>query len=54
MKDWYISTYNSLLLVAVILFLIAFGTTGDVNIGTTISAYCLLIISVFMILILMN
>ena len=52
MKDWYVSTYNSLLLVAVILFLIAFGTTGDVNIGTTISAYCLLIISVFMILIL--
>ena len=52
MKDWYKSTYNSLLLVAVILFLIAFGSTGDVNIGTTISAYCLLTISVFMILIL--
>jgi hypothetical protein len=52
MKDWYKSTYNSLLLAAVILFLIAFGTTGDINIGTTISAYTLLILSVFMILIL--
>ena len=51
-KDWYKSTYNALLLVAVMLFLIAFGTTGDVNIGTTISAYSLLTISVFMILIL--
>ena len=50
-KDWYKSTYNSLLLVAVILFLIAFGTTGDVNIGTTISAYSLLTLCVFMILI---
>ena len=52
MKDWYKSTFNSLLLVAVMLFLIAFGTTGDVNIGTTITAYSLLILSVFMILIL--
>lgn len=52
MKDWYKSTYNSLLLAAVVLFLIAFGTTGDINIGTTISAYSLLILSVFMILIL--
>ena len=51
-KDWYKSTYNALLLVAVMLFLIAFGTTGDINIGTTISAYSLLTISVFMILIL--
>lgn len=51
-RDWYKSTYNSLLLTAVILFLIAFGTTGDINIGTTISAYCLLVLSVFMILIL--
>jgi hypothetical protein len=52
MKDWYKATYNSLLLAAVILFLISFGTTGDINIGTTISAYSLLILSVFMILIL--
>ena len=52
MRDWYKSTYNSLLFTAVLLFLIAFGTTGEVNIGTTISAYCLLIISIFMILVL--
>jgi len=52
MKDWYKSTYNALLLAAVILFLIAFGTTGDINIGTSISAYSLLILSVFMILVL--
>lgn len=52
LKNWYKSTYNALLIVSVILFLIAFGTTGDVNIGSTISAYSLLILSIFMILVL--
>ena len=52
LKNWYNSTYNALLIVSVMLFLIAFGTTGDVNIGTTISAYSLLVLSIFMILVL--
>ena len=52
LKNWYKSTYNALLIVSVMLFLIAFATTGDVNIGTTISAYSLLILSIFMILVL--
>jgi hypothetical protein len=52
LKNWYRSTYNALLIVSVMLFLIAFGTTGDVNIGTTISAYSLLVLSIFMILVL--
>ena len=52
MEDWYKSTYNTLLIVAFILFIIAFGTTGNVNIGAIISAYSMLILSIMMILVL--
>jgi hypothetical protein len=52
MSDWFKSTYNSLIIVAVILFLIAFGSTGSVNIGSLIFGYILLILSILMILVL--
>lgn len=51
MELWYSSIYTSLMIACAIAFCISFFTNGEVSFGATLSGYCLLIISVLMILV---
>jgi len=50
MSNWYSSIYNSLLIASSISFMIYFFASGTVSLGAIISGYCMIVLSITMIL----
>jgi hypothetical protein len=50
MANWYSGIYKSLLIASVISFIIYFFSSGTVSLGAIISGYCMIILSIMMIL----
>jgi hypothetical protein len=53
MALWYSSVYKAFILASVIAFLICFFSSGTVSFGATLAGYCLLILSIMLILIIL-
>jgi hypothetical protein len=53
MDLWYSSVYKAFMATCFVTFLISFFSTGNISLGSSIAGYCLLILSIMMILIIL-
>jgi hypothetical protein len=53
MENWYMSIYKALIIASVIMFIISFFTSGQTTIGSLITAYSTLSISLIMIMLIL-